>query len=116
MYPHYLIPRMREAFSTVSHPRVAACPGLSASARRRLFACLEYDISPVENHSKTEVSELKCTSKEVIEGKQADPKTLAVGLRVVAVCMHRLQAGDAPLAPKWTSGMTWRSARTCGTG
>lgn len=34
----------------------------------------------------------------VIEGNQADPKTLALALRAVAVCMHRLQAGDAPLS------------------
>lgn len=34
----------------------------------------------------------------VIEGKRADPKTLATALSVVAICMHRLQAGDPPLS------------------
>ena len=32
----------------------------------------------------------------VIEGRQADPKKLAAALLTVAVCMHRLQAGDPP--------------------
>ena len=34
----------------------------------------------------------------MIEGKQADPKALAAALRVVAVCMHRLQADDPPVS------------------
>lgn len=33
----------------------------------------------------------------VIGDKQADPRKLALALLTVAVCMHRLQAGDPPL-------------------
>lgn len=45
-----------------------------------------------------QLSKITEYATSVIEGKQADPKALAAALRVVAVCMYRLQAGDPPVS------------------